>query len=108
MLDLLCMTLIITYCIDVSGFWASISTIISGWLTNGKIKKPFSLRPLSCPLCMTFWCGLAYLLITGTFTIPMVAYVCLLSYLTTVFADIMRLVTELLKTLIIKINSLIE
>lgn len=105
MLDLLLLALIITYCIDVSGFWNEISGIISGWLTDGKIKKSFTLKPFSCPLCMTFWCGLAYLLITGTFTIPMVAYVCLLSYLTTVFADIMRWVVEALKTLIIKLND---
>lgn len=107
MINLLLITLVIVYCIDVSGFWNEFSSMVSGWLTNGKIKKPITLKPFSCPLCMTFWTGIVYLLATGGFTIPMLAYVCLLSYLTTVFADLMRLVKELITTITTKISSLL-
>lgn len=106
-IDILLIALITVFGLDVSGFYQEITTIISGWLTNGKIKKPITLKPFSCSLCMTFWVSLIYILILGAFSLPMLAYVCLVAYLTPVFADLMRLFMECLKTIIIKLNELL-
>lgn len=108
MLELLLIALVITYCIEVSGFWNEFTSMVSGWLTNGKIKKPIELKPFSCPKCLTFWTGMVWLLATGTFTVPMIAYVCLLSYMTTVFSEIMYLMLDIMKYILNKITKLIE
>lgn len=108
MTDILLIAAMWVFVLDISGFWDEITTIISGWLTNGKIRKPFQFKPFSCSLCMSFWSGLLYLLLTHSLTIPAVAYVCLVAYMTPVIADLLHFVTETLKTLIIKINSFIN
>lgn len=108
MIELLLIALVITYCIEVSGFWNEFTTMVSGWLTNGMIKKPIELKPFSCPKCLVFWVGLIWLVATDTFTVPMIAYVCLLSYLTTVFSEAMYFTMDLLKTIFNKLSNLIN
>lgn len=106
-INILLIGLILVFALDVSGFYQEITSVISGWMTNGKIKKPIMVKPFSCSLCMTFWTSLVYVIVLNQFSIPMLAYICLISYLTPVFNDIMVLVRELLKTLIIKINNIL-
>lgn len=108
LMELLLLALVITYCIDVSGFWNEFTSMVSGWLTNGKIHKPIELKPFSCPKCLTFWTGLVWIIATGAFSIPMLAYVCLLSYMTTVFAEVMYLTMDSIKSIINRFNKLIN
>lgn len=103
--NILLIGLIMVFTLDISGFYQEITCIISGWMTNGVIKKPIMIKPFCCSLCMTFWLSLIYILCMGCFTIPMIAYCCLIAYMTPVIADTLRLVTELLKTLIIAVNN---
>lgn len=102
--DLLLIGIIVTFCLDTSGFYREITTAISGWMTNGKIKKPIMIKPFCCSLCMTFWIGLAYILFSGAFSIGMVAYLCLVSYLTPVYNDLMVLIRDWLEKIIIKLD----
>lgn len=106
-INILLIGLILVFVLDVSGFYQEITSIVSGWMTNGKIKKPIMVKPFCCSLCMTFWTSLVYVIVLNQFSVPMLAYICLISYLTPVFNDIMVLVRELLKTLIIKINNIL-
>lgn len=83
-LNLLLIQVIVVFIIDISG----VIHYIKQWIwkiLRGTKKYPdeFELKPLSCSLCMMFWIGLIYLLITHTLTIPMIAYVTILSYTTT-------------------------
>ena len=55
-----------------------------------------SIKPISCSLCMVFWLGLLYLLIHHAFTIPNIAYVCLLAYLTPHLKAILLYIKEFL------------
>jgi hypothetical protein len=105
MIDILLIALITVYALDVSGFYAEITTIISGWLTNGMIRKPIMIKPFCCSKCMTFWLSVGYLLLHNQFTIPMVAYCCLISYMTTVFSDLMFFVLDFVKSLMANINN---
>lgn len=81
-INILLIAAIWVFLLDLSGAWQSMTTHITEWLTNGRIRKPIELKPFSCSLCMTFWTGLLYILIAGRFTVPTVAYVCLIAYLT--------------------------
>lgn len=87
------------FLLDLSGAWNEITTMVSGWLTNGKVKKPFQLKPFSCSLCMTFWSGLVYLLCAGQLTLPNMAYVCLMAYMTPRIKDMLQVLDSLLAKL---------
>lgn len=92
LVDLLLMTLIIVFIIDLSGVIDSMESVLSRWLKGpARIPKPFS-----CSLCMSWWCGLAYLLCVGHFTLAYVAYMALLAFLTPVFSTFMVWIRETL------------
>lgn len=104
-IDLLLVAVVWVFVLDLSGFWDEVTTKVSGWLTNGRVRRPFSLKPFSCSLCMTFWTGLVYLLATGHMTLPMVAYVCMLAYLTPRIKDGLLVLDALLAKLFDLINT---
>lgn len=103
-LNILFISLIIVFVLDLTDFWENISKGISYVITKGKVVKPFNLKPLSCSLCMSFWCNLIYVLIAGAFSIPMLGYILLMSYLTPVYADAMRLIRDFILKVIDEIR----
>lgn len=107
-INCLLITLAFVIISDKLQFWNNFSPIISGWLTGGKIKKAIPSKIMTCSTCQSWWTNLIYIIVCGALTIPNVVYILALAYFAPVFSDLLQLVTELLKTLIIKINSLIE
>lgn len=94
LIDLLLVTLIIVYIIDISGAIEDLAEPLLAKLfhkSKVRLKKPWS-----CSKCMTFWIGLIYLLITMNFTIPYIFYVCMLSMLTPFFNNVLTLLLEAL------------
>ena len=90
--DLLLITLIIVFIIDLSGIIDSIETVLSKFL-NGKARVP---KPFSCSLCMTWWVGLIYLLCIHQFTLIWISIVALFAFLTPVFSAILVWLRETL------------
>ena len=84
LIDLFLLTVIICFIIDCSGFFNFIKKFIASRL-EGKyknlkaedIKIPF----ITCSLCSTWWAGLIYLIIFGKFTLGYIAFVSILSLL---------------------------
>lgn len=108
MLNLLYITIIIAYCIGVSGFIEKISEVIWRWLyPNVKYDGWVIPPPFGCETCMTFWVGLIYVLITG-FSWWMLAYVCTLSLLAPVIVKLLQFVKDLLEKILYFIWKLIE
>ena len=104
-IELILIQLIIVFIIDLSGVVDSIKLFISKHLTKNKIVTTnFSLKPFDCSLCSTWWIGLIYLLICHSFTIPYIALVALLSYLTPLSSSILLLIKDLAIFLINKLN----
>ena len=104
-IDLILIQLIIVFIIDLSGAVESFKLFISKILTKGKIQATnFDLKPFTCSLCMTWWIGLIYLLICHSFTIPYIALVALLSYLTPLSSSILLLIKDLAIFLVNKLN----
>ena len=94
-IDLLCWYLIIVYVVDCSGFIESLKLFVSNYLTKGKIRTTkFSLKPLTCSLCLTLWFGLGYLLITDHFESYNLLLVCVLSFLTPATKDLLFICRE--------------
>ena len=100
---------ILVVIIDDSGFIDSVKRGISKLLTNGKIiTDNFDLKPFSCSYCMQVWCGLAYLLIIGQFTIPYIAFNFLLAVMVPINKDLVNLLRDLFIKLINKIYDIIQ
>ena len=95
MINCLFITIIWIVILDQLHFWDDFSTIISGWLSGGKIKKPLDWKPFSCSVCMSFWTNLAYIIITNQFSILMVLYILTLSWGTPIISSILTLVKNL-------------
>lgn len=83
--DLLMIQWIVVFIIDISGAIDALKSTIARVISKGKFHSSnYCLKPLDCSLCMTFWSGLIYMLITSAFSFGHVAYLCFLSATTTV------------------------
>lgn len=80
--DILLIAFICVFIIDFSGVIESLEAALKKWVGNPFVHIP---KPFSCSLCSTWWAGLIYLLIVGSFTIPNIAYVGLVAAFTPVF-----------------------
>lgn len=80
--EILLIAAIVVFVVDLSGFTDSWRRPLSDWLhrKTGYTIKYFP--PFDCSLCLTFWVGLVWLAVHGSFTLPNVAFVCLAAYLT--------------------------
>ena len=95
MINCLFITIIWIVILDQLHFWDDFSTMISGWLSGGKIKKPLEWKPFNCSVCMSFWTNLAYIIITNQFSILMILYILTLSWGTPIISSILTLVKNL-------------
>lgn len=103
-LDLLLLTTIVVYVVDLSGFTQSWKGALSKWL---KVKA-VSFKPFDCSLCMTWWSCIVYALCTGAFSLPCLAYIAALSFLAFPIGQILIFMREGLLSLINKLMSLYE
>ena len=108
MINCLFITIIWIIILDQLHFWDDITSVISGWMTNGKIKKPIPLKPFSCSTCMSFWTNLAYIIITNQFSILMVLYILVLSWGTPIINSILSFVINAVLKLINIISEKID
>ena len=100
---------IIVFIIDLSGALDSFKHSIWKRLFKGiPYKEDWRLKPLDCSLCMTWWIGLIYILITSQFSILMVGYIALLAFMTPIIKDIMILLKDASTKLIDVIYKLIN
>jgi len=88
--DLLFLTVIVVFIVDGSGFTESWLHGLSRWLRHPVTQ----LKPFSCSLCMTWWSGIVYLLVTGRFCLPLLAYVALLAFLSLPFSEVLIFIRE--------------
>lgn len=108
LIKLLLITLIIVFIVDISG---AIDHLVNP-LVKRILRIPKTSRieiPLiSCSLCMTFWSGLIYVIVTGGFSLLNLVYVCLCAFLTPHIKDLYILVRDVLTTIQNKIYSKLQ
>lgn len=105
MIETLLITISWVLILDQLQFWNDFSTMISGWLSGGKIKKPLDWKPFNCSVCMSFWTNLAYIIVTNQFSIWMVLYILALSWSTPIINSILCFVRN---SIIKIINTIAE
>ena len=101
LLNILVINLALILVIDLSGFVPSIKRLISKWLTKNQIETDsFRIRPFDCSYCMTFWCTLLFIIVTGQFTFLNLLFVIIVTHLTDVTRQTMLLIKDLLLKII--------
>lgn len=90
-IDLLLIAAITIFIVDLSGFteaWRSALTR----LIKAKDLKP--IRPFDCSLCMTWWVCIIFSICTGTFSLPVLAYIALLAFLSLPLGQLLIFIRE--------------
>lgn len=87
-IDLLLVALVTIYIVDLSGFTDTILNFVSGWYG----RKVTELKPFTCSLCMVWWVCIIYLIVVGRFSLPLVAFSALLSFLSQPMAQLLQFV----------------
>lgn len=95
-IELLMITVIICFIVDISGIIESVEWWLSKWL-NGNVKIP---KPFSCSLCLSWWVGLIWIIIYG-FSLKNLLFVSL-------FAMMSEQITQILLTIKYLIHRLID
>lgn len=92
---------VIAVCYVMSGFPDSLKSGLKWVITKGKMSgSNYRLKPFDCPLCMTFWSCIIYLLCTTQLTIPYIAAAIVLAMFTSTTENIIRMVQDLITALI--------
>lgn len=93
---------VITVCIiDLSGFIDTFKSVLNKILTKGKISNSdYTLKPIDCSLCMTFWIGLIYLIIYHQLTLLNISILLLIAVSTPIINDVIRLLQDIITKII--------
>lgn len=95
-LQLTLLSALVVFVVDLSGFTDAWTGALARWLHRPHIRP---VKPFSCSLCMTWWCGLVWAIVAGQFRLPVVAFVALLAYLTPVISMLLYALREALRYL---------
>lgn len=90
--NIILIQVLICYLIDLSGFIPSLERGL-GKILKYKVEIP---KPFSCSLCMGWWTGLIYLLISGHFTLNYIVTVALVSFFSKNISGFLRWIQEVL------------
>lgn len=103
-IELLLLSAIVIYIVDLSGFTDSWKSALAKWLgRSGEIR----LKPFDCSLCLTWWTGVIYVLCTHTLSIYTLAYIALLSHLSVTICNFFLFIREGLNSLVRKLFDII-
>lgn len=101
LLELFFISCIVVFIVDISGAIDSLKSGLKWLLTKGKMRDSnYRLKPLDCSTCMCWWCGLIYLYIHGCFTLPYIAFVCLLAAFSGLIKNSILLVEDIITKII--------
>lgn len=90
-IDLLLVAAITIYIVDLSGFTQSWRSALARILKARDLKP---MKPFDCSACMTWWVGIIYALCIRSLSLPVLAFVALLSYLSIPIGQILIFIKE--------------
>ena len=100
--DMLFVAAITIYIVDLSGFTQSWRAALAKWL---KVRELKPLKPFDCGQCMTWWVCIIYSLCVGEFSLPILAYTALLSFLSLPIGQLFIFIKE---SMLQAINKLMQ
>ena len=99
--NLIALSAVIAYITEVSGIIDTLKYALGRWL-GVTVSR---LKPLDCSLCMTWWCGLIYIICVGECSVINIAFVALLSALAHNIAEGIMLISDSISLGIDKIRD---
>lgn len=99
--NLLALAMVVAYITELSGIIDSLKWSLSKWL-GVTVSR---LKPFDCSLCMTWWCGLIYIICVGECSVINIAVVALLSALAHNIAEAIMLISDSISLGIDKIRD---
>lgn len=100
-INILLIAVIVVCIVDISGFIDTLKSALSKLLTKGKFSNSnYSLKPIDCSLCLTWWIGLIYLICYNSVSLLNIAILLLIAISTPIINDIIRLIQDLITKLI--------
>lgn len=99
--NLIALSAVIAYITEVSGIIDTLKYALGRWL-GVTVSR---LKPLDCSLCMTWWCGLIYIICVGECSVINIAFIALLSALAHNIAEGIMLISDSISLGIDKIRD---
>lgn len=91
LVDMLFLAIVIVYIVDLSGFTESWRSALQGMLKLNKLK---SIKPFDCSQCLVWWATIIFALVKGFFSLRILAYCALLSFLSIPMGQICIFIRE--------------
>lgn len=88
-LQLIFVTVLIVYIVDLSGFTESWKPYAQALVKRVAGFTPRNVKPFDCSLCLTWWTGLVYIIAAGEFHLATLTAVALLSYSTVIIGQLL-------------------
>jgi len=104
-LNLLLITTIVCFIVDLSGFVNSIKRLFLRKMKINADPSTLNWKPFDCSLCMSWWLGLIYLIIFNQFTLLNLMIVSLLSFFSSNISGFLLLIKDFLATIETKISK---
>ena len=109
MLKILMIQIIMVLIIDISGFVDEMKIMLSKLLTRGKIATSnYNIKPFFCSTCMSWWCGLIYLIIVNEVSIFTIAFTLFVACMSPITKDLYYMLYDTIEKIIRTINKYIE
>lgn len=90
-IELMLIAVITIYIVDLSGFTESWRSALTKRLQARNLKP---IKPFDCGQCMTWWMCIIFSLCSGSFSLPILAYIAVLSFLSIPIGQIMIFIRE--------------
>lgn len=107
-LNLIALTAIVCFLIDLSGFVEFVKKLIWRWIFKDKPFQDFEMKPFTCSLCMSHHIMLLYLLFSTQFSILNYLLVCILSLCSSVITSLLITFKDYLIFFNNKLNDIIK
>ena len=99
MINIIAIAILCCFVIN-SGAVDSLKRALWRWLKGSAPYREYSLKPFDCELCLTWWSGLLYIIVTGNLSIPSVLYVALVAWCTPIIVEVLQLLVDIPRWLI--------
>lgn len=104
-LELFLISTLMVMIIDISPLIKDMEEFLERYLRVNKARVP---KPFSCSLCMTFWSGLAYIILKGEPTLLNVTLTMLFAVLTPATGDLIYALRDLAIRIIRKLDKILD
>jgi len=103
-INLLIITFIVCFIVDYSGIMNAFRRVLNRRL---KREEKEGIPPWDCSLCMTFWTGLAYTIISGPSVLRLAA-VCICAILARFITELIYMCRDVVNALVSKLSKIVD